>query len=443
MDYYAFDPIQNESRCRRIFRRRYRRTTKNQRRKSHLEIKELKMKKIRNIGAVDLRFADEETLKNISQISNTGIVIYSQRVKNLISNIAISNTGMVEEIAEDYKLEVGNLEINKIMLETLETPLKSVVVGVLSIDEDVTPELIQEKIAGIYNIGVINAPKELIGYIKSKVVKNVGVIREFSKDRVSVKGSKDITNNYLNSLKDGITLEIMGSVTMLDDIDTDLFKSKIKQIDLMGAASIREKYQTLFEEIAKVQGSLRIVPDNCKIIKGMTELDSLQVKRMNKENLFSHGSIIFKEDVTEADLEAGMGKILKCKRILAHKNIIDALIKVIDSDIQITSYVGKLLINSGEKKFTQLELQYSKEPYFIINKGVLNFDEKIDPDLFYEKIDILENYGQILAPESLYGLVELKTTLNKGELVNTSTKKENEEEETENDVISNMGMLKL
>ncbi len=401
------------------------------------------MKKIRNIGAVDLRFADEETLKNISQISNTGIVIYSQRVKNLISNIAISNTGMVEEIAEDYKLEVGNLEINKIMLETLETPLKSVVVSVLSIDEDVTPELIQEKIAGIYNIGVINAPKELIGYIKSKVVKNVGVIREFSKDRVSVKGSKDITNNYLNSLKDGVVLEIMGSVTMLDDIDTDLFQKKIKQISLMGLASIREKYQTIFEELAEVQGSLRLIPDNCKILQGMSQLDSLQVKRMNKENIFSQGSIVFKEDVTEADLETGMGKILKCKRILAHKNLVDALIKVIDSDIQITSYKGKLLINNGEKKITQLELQYSKEPYFIINKGVLSFDEKIDPDLFYEKIDILENYGQILAPESLYGLVELKTTLNKGELVNTSTKKENEEEETENDVISNMGMLKL
>ncbi len=401
------------------------------------------MKKIQNIGAVDLRFADEETLRNISQISNTGIVIYSQRVKNLISDIAITNTGMVEEIAEDYKLEVGNLEINKIMLDAIDEPLKSVVVGVLNISDDVTPELFQEKIGGIYNIGVINAPKELIGYVKSKVIKNVGVIREFSKDRVAIQGSKDITNNYLNSLKDGISLEIMGSVTMLADIDVELLKKKIKHIALMGAASIREKYQAIFEEISEIQGSLRIVPDNCKIIQGMTQLDSLQVKRMNKENIFSHGSIVFKEDVTDTDLETGMGKILKCKRIIAHKNIVDALIKLIDSDIQITSYEGKLLINSGEKKITQLELQYSKEPYFIINKGVLSFDEKIEPDLFYEKIDILENYGQILAPESLYGLVELKTTLNKGELVNTSIQKETEDEDDDSNVISNMGMLKL
>ena len=401
------------------------------------------MKKIQNIGAVDLRFADEETLRNISQISNTGIVIYSQRVKNLISDIAITNTGMVEEIAEDYKLEVGNLEINKIMLDTIDEPLKSVVVGVLNISDDVTPELVQEKIGGIYNIGVINAPKELIGYVKSKVIKNVGVIREFSKDRVAIQGSKDITNNYLNSLKDGISLEIMGSVTMLADIDVELLKKKIKHIALMGAASIREKYQAIFEEISEIQGSLRIVPDNCKIIQGMTQLDSLQVKRMNKENIFSHGSIVFKEDVTDTDLETGMGKILKCKRIIAHKNIVDALIKLIDSDIQLTSYEGKLLINSGEKKITQLELQYSKEPYFIINKGVLSFDEKIDPDLFYEKIDILENYGKILAPESLYGLVELKTTLNKGELVNTSIQKETEDEDNDSNVISNMGMLKL
>ncbi|MBI9030708.1 hypothetical protein JEZ13_01715 [bacterium] len=401
------------------------------------------MKKIKNIGAVDLRFADEETLKNISQISNTGIVIYSNRVKSLISDIAITNTGMVEEIPEDYQLEVGNLEINKIMLETIATPLKSVVVGVLSIADDVTPELLQDKIAGIYNIGVVNAPKDLIGHLKSKIIKNVGVIREISHDRISIQGSKEITNSYLNSLKDGVTLEIMGSIAMLDDLDIDLFSKKIKEISLMGSASIREKYQTLFESIAKVQGSLRVVPDNCKILRSLTQLDSIQVRRMNKENIFSHGSIIFTEDVTEADIQAGMGKILKCKRILANKNIIDTLIKIIDSDIPITSYKGKLLINSGEKKFTQLELQYAKEAYFIINKGVLSFEDKIDPDMFYEKIDILENYGQIYAPDSLYGLVELKTSINKGELINSSTQAEKEGQDPDSDTISNMGMLKL
>lgn len=401
------------------------------------------MKKIKNIGAVDLRFANEETLKNISQITNTGIVIYSNRVKNLMSDIAISNTGMVEEVPEDYKLEVGNLDINRMMLESLDSPLKCVTLGVITIDHDVTPELVQDKIQGIFNIGVINAPKELMGYVKSKVIKNIGLIRETSKDRVSIQGSKEITNNYLNSLKDAVSLEIMGSVSMLEDIDIDLFSRKIKEISLMGSASIREKYQVLFESIAKVQGSLRVVPDNCKILRSLTQLDSIQVKRMNKENIYSHGTIIFKEDVTEADIETGMGKILKCKRILAHKNIIDTLIKIIDTDIPITSYKGKLLINSGEKKFTQLELQYSKEAYFIINKGVLDFEDKIDPDMFYEKIDILENYGQIFAPESLYGLVELKTSINKGELINSSIQAEKEGQDPDSDTISNMGMLKL
>ncbi len=401
------------------------------------------MKRIENIGAVDLRFADKETLENISQISNTGIVIYSQRVKNLMSNIAISNTGMVEEVPEDYKLEVGNLDINKAMLEAMESPLKSVILGVITIDHDVTAELVQNKIEGIFNIGVINAPKDLVGLVKNKVVKNIGVIRETSKDRLSIQGSKELTNNYLKSLKDDINLEVMGSLSMLEDIDLDLFSQKVKAISLMGSATVREKYQTVFESIAKVQGSLKIVPDNCKILRSLTQLDSIQVRRMGKENIYSHGSIIFKEDVTPADLEQGMGKILKCKRILAHEKLVDSLIEIIDSDIPITSYAGKLVINSGEKTFTQLELQYAKEAYFIINKGVLNFEDKIDPDLFYEKIDILENYGQILAPESLYGLVELKTSLNKGELINTSKKTEKAEKEKDTDTISNMGMLKL
>ncbi len=402
------------------------------------------MKKIKNVGAVDIRFASEETLKNISSISNTGVVLYSKRVKPFMNNISITNAGMVEELSEDYEIEIGNIEITKNSLEVLDKPLKKMVVGILTVTEDVTPELIKDKIGGLYNVGIIECPKELIGYLKTKVVKNAGMVREIEKNKVRIQGKKDITNQWLNSLEDNSNLDVMGVVSIINDIDVDLFNKKINKIELMGVARLRESYQAMFETKAKdgIKGRITIIPDNCLILKAWQEIDTVTLKRYKAERLFSRSCIIINPEVEPADIDNGIEAILAAKRIYVPKHILDSLIAKVNEDIEITSFEGKLLVNSGDRTITQLELQYAPNAYYIVNNGDLIFADDINPDTFVEKINKIDNFADIEVKEELFGLVQMKLNINKGEVINTSLEKEEDIEE-DVDVVSNMGYYKL
>ncbi|MBN2830354.1 MAG: hypothetical protein JXR56_08545, partial [Candidatus Cloacimonetes bacterium] len=301
---------------------------------------------IKNVGAVDLRFAEPETIQNIRSISNTGVVLITDKQKKYISNISISNTGMVEELDEEYKIEMGNIDINKSYLECLESPLKVLVVGILSILEDVTVEMVESKIAGIYNIGIIQSSDEIMGSVKAKIVKNIGLIRSFNPGRETIQGKKDVTQAWLESLKDNTNLEVMGVITLIEEFDIELFDRKIESIKLMGVVNTRQKYEAILQKKlgTDVMGKVHIMPDNCDIIKNNAVLDAIALKRMKNANIYSTGTIIIEGGVDENTLANGIGKIVGAKSIYLPEHLLDAIIPLADEEINVIVYKGKLLL---------------------------------------------------------------------------------------------------
>ncbi|MDP8232270.1 MAG: hypothetical protein P9L91_06315 [Candidatus Zophobacter franzmannii] len=57
-----------------------------------------------------------------------------------------------------------------------------------------------------------------------------------------------------------------------------------------------------------------------------------------------------------------------------------------------------------------------------------------------EKITAIDNYGEIMVGKELFGLVQMKLKINKGSVEDNTISQEFEEDE---DVISNLGFLKL
>ncbi len=399
-------------------------------------------KSIKNIGAVDLRYADEKAIANIKSISNAGVVLYSEKQRGLIGTISMSNVGMMEEIDEDYKIEMGNVEINRIYLESQDQPLKVLVVGVVRIHDDVTKELFNEKVGGIYNVGIVECPTVLMGVVKAKVIKNIGMFQEFNPEKETVKGTKNVTQEWLQSLEDDTSIDVMGTIKMINDFDIELFDKKIKSLKVMGLAIFREKYQEVFEKksAGNVMGDTRIIPDNCELIAGNTVFDAIELKRRTADKVYSAGTIIFEHDVDAESLTKGIERILGAKAIYAPKHLLDALIPITETNIKVMTYDGKLIINNGERTITETELKFSENTYHILNKGEMIIDDGIPAELLNEKITAIDNYGEILVGKELYGLIQMKLKINKGSVEDNTAVKELEED---TDVIANMGYLKL
>ncbi len=397
-------------------------------------------KSLKNIGAVDLRFADKQTIENIKRISNAGVVLYSEKQRGLIGTISMSNVGMIEEIGEDYKIEMGDIEIDRNYLESLTNPLKALIVGIVRIHDDVTKELVEDKIAGLYNVGIVESPKDLMGVVKSKVVKNVGMFQEFNPEKETVKGTKEVTQEWLNSLEEETSVDVMGTIKMIKNFNIELFDRKIKSIKVMGLAIFREKYQEIFEKksAGNVMGSVRVIPDNCELISGNTIFDTVDLMRRNGDKIYSTGTIIFEHDVDVEALRKGISDILGAKVIYSPKHLLDTLILLVDNSIKVITYDGKLLINSGERTITETELKFSEESYHILNKGQMIIDDAISAETLHEKISVIDNYGEIIVGKELFGLIQMKLKINKGTVEDNSKEKELKDD---TDVISNMGYL--
>ena len=186
-----------------------------------------------------------------------------------------------------------------------------------------------------------------------------------------------------------------------------------------------------------------IVPDNCMLLSGWQEFDSISFKRFNKERIFTNSTIIIKDDVQIEDIEKGLEMILSAKRVYVPKNLIDTLMSRTSESVKIISYENKLLVNTGDRTISQLELQYTKEPYHIVNSGDLAFEDTIEPDMFFEKISVIDNMGDIEVSNKLFGLVQMRLNINTGDVENISLDDDSDDDNVEADVITNMGFLKL
>ena len=95
-------------------------------------------RKIGNVGVLDLRKATEESVKNIDQIHNVGLVIYSPETAPLMAGLNIGNMGSSVEVGMEYKLFTGQHELSRDVLEAVNEPMSLVVTGEFVVKSELT-----------------------------------------------------------------------------------------------------------------------------------------------------------------------------------------------------------------------------------------------------------------------------------------------------------------
>ncbi|MCW4021221.1 MAG: hypothetical protein NWF14_08350 [Candidatus Bathyarchaeota archaeon] len=130
---------------------------------------------MKNFGVLNLKDMTEEEVADIKGIKNFGMLVIPNKFIGKIS-AKIKNFGMLIPYIDGWKLYAGKTTINAQMLEYLKEPLEFIQTGKLAFEDDVTPELVKEKIGSFRNYAKIVVPSKLYGAVMAKCDENMGKI---------------------------------------------------------------------------------------------------------------------------------------------------------------------------------------------------------------------------------------------------------------------------
>ena len=116
--------------------------------------------------------------------------------------------------------------------------------GHLEIAEDVSPELLSQKIGGFTNFGAVTGPPTLVGIVEGRCDANFGAFGgdedEGEKDpdwegpEQSNLGKTVLTREQLEHMADGTKFSNLGKLTVAESVPPELIKQKISRYENLG-----------------------------------------------------------------------------------------------------------------------------------------------------------------------------------------------------------------
>ncbi|NMD12157.1 MAG: hypothetical protein GYA77_01265 [Candidatus Cloacimonetes bacterium] len=400
---------------------------------------------IQNVGILDARKATLEQIREIAKLNNVGCLVVNSTCKADLLKVDMLNVGKMLELDDDYKLHTGPLEISRQMLEDSPAPLKLCVVGPLSIECDVNPELLLQKISGLCLIGPASIPKALHGAFMSAVKDQVGPISTLSCDggnTLNRVGKLTITNNYLESLDDNSELNLAGSLELMEEVDPQLFTRKIARIKVVGSVECALKHEEMLRKVLVTpQGTeVRIIRADFHYVPGGTQLDTFTIMTFGKKTISCPGLLILDEEfneviVREQDIRFEAGTLYFPKTVMK-----EMAARLSPGSRGIPYEPGKLALVTSEQNMTQVRLETLPDNSLLLVNGILEFDDDIDPEMLTAKIGCLDNYGEITASKDIASILQGKLRRDEGSIV---IKGREEPEEEYDHVIQNVATYTL
>ena len=402
------------------------------------------MSKIMNIAYLDVSEIQEDLAKDITEIMNIGVLVESDNSQVILKDCKKTNIGASIKLPKNLNVKMvthnGELNIDREYLEGLIHPIILMVNGKMTFQSDINKELLDEKIYLMMINGELVAPKNLSGVIHSKSQVN-GNTLVYNTEYIYINNMVDLTNRFLKSLKPKSQFAV-NNLVIIEDIDLDLLKDKVLNIQVLGKLVSLEKYDEVLsnfiDEYYNVEISL--VPEGkgeVKYIKEDIKIDNSSIQRYNQNRLYVEGNveIYLKEELVFNDYI----EYLVCDKLICDIITYNRIKNSLDDKIEVEIIKGKLLNNSSKLILNDDFLEETT----IKNMGKLIISERVSIDNFKEKVASIINYGVIVAPEYMLSIVRDKTSENFGKIKSTEDNNKNLVEETENIIYSNVAELKL
>lgn len=131
------------------------------------------------------------------------------------------------------KIAAPDEMIGRAFLEALPGPTPLIVFGTVRIQDDVTAELLRDKISEIVLVGTASATRELTPVIQALVTQKFGEIETATVGR-DIYGTETLTKEYLELIPHALRLSVYGMLTIEADVSAELFDSKVIAMDTYG-----------------------------------------------------------------------------------------------------------------------------------------------------------------------------------------------------------------
>ncbi len=398
---------------------------------------------IQNVGMLDARKATREKVAEITKIRNIGTLIFNPDNKDLFQKVSMENVGSSLELDDDYALQTGNIHITRGMLEAAKPPMKLCLVGNISFADDITPELIQEKITGLVAIGNIKITEVLHAVLMATAKQVIGQISSSVKGEKSMTGKVELTNQFLEKLNDQTPLSVVGKLIFAEDIDPSLYERKILSLCVVGVIiGDKEQKDLIHGKLTdSSEAKIKIISKDTHYLNGDGKLDAFTLMTIDKPIISAAGHLFIQPDITP--------EILKEKNVHFESNgvtyfpkaLMMQMAKLISSTSKGIPYDQDMfVVITGEQNMTNVRLAALKDNTVLVNLGDLEFAADAALEQITLKIGILDNYGEIQASPDICSILQSKLRQNEGDI---SSEEHEEDEEQFDHVIQNAGIYQL
>jgi len=181
-------------------------------------------------GVVDLRGVPPEQVAKIESIEAAGAVLGDEGNREALGRVQIRAAGGVVIVKPDYRVVMApNLELSRSMLEAMPAAQKIVLVGIIFIRPEVTPELIAQKFEAVEVVGILMACERALGALfgRAEITGPTISLPDDVGPVVRSIGQSRLDTGYLERLADRTTYLNVGQTIVADDVSEDLLDRKI------------------------------------------------------------------------------------------------------------------------------------------------------------------------------------------------------------------------
>lgn len=373
-----------------------------------------------NIGVLDLRNADEQSLRAIHSIGNVGLVLYGTQNRGLINLLSIGNLGDMAEMAPHAMLEMGEMRLNHQSLRTRSAPLSAIAMGEVVVAPDATPEDIEQGIEELVIMGSVICPDNLVGSLSAKIRRLMGTLTGYPAgcELVSVNGSMALDTNAVSAMNDGSVLLVSGRLEVPEPLPSKLLERKLTRIIGDGSVLCNEENAPLLRSLMADQPMrTAVVPAGFRLVSRSLTIDATFLRYGGAARLYCSRRVVVDAAVTADEIDRHLEALRCTDRILAPVAVRGALAPKCDlTQDRVTFYEGTLWLEDGETTLYAQRLAALDGVATLWVGGMLTIDADVDPDTLAEKLTKVHNFGEILCTPPQMGALHLRMGDNAGEL---------------------------
>ena len=354
-------------------------------------------KRIGNVGVLNLLNATAESVKSAGRIGNIGAVLYRAGQGHVLTSLSAGNIGATVEVPDGYSYYDGLLEIDRAYLESLNKPLKLVVIGSVLIKEDVTADLLDRDELELIVHGDIYSPATLKGAVSQRFSGGSRKVKSYSGELRLENGNFILSNAFLESMERPVYLKVNGKLELPKELDLGLFNEKVANIEVNGLVQLCEEQETAFYKKAgsAVKGSIEVIPSCFERLKKTFRLNNRSIRSMQGRNVYTKKPILFETDVRREKAEE-IGEIHSSSFIVCNEELEDIMYrKLAKLETEVLSYADNFIFIEGDQEWSEAQLQAIEQPAAVIVEGKLTFAEDVKPASVKDKIATLDLFGEI------------------------------------------------